>query len=447
MILGRGAQKFWNLSHDPFSELPLQFKVPEDYSLLVKTTNINAMNNIYSGMENDRVSKVYIVLGERGCGKSTAQQYLYRIIDLGKEEKNHFPIFCGINLVEKNLDTIRLSIHHSILNSLIKKISKNRKLAKTLDMKRAQKISDSNSFLQMETEIKRLIEEIHEHYHKVSIFIDDLDKANARKYPMYEEYFKTMQSFYTDLCSYPTFIFVAMLSYFGKRFEISDELSYLGRKVVQMKSWSKAELRSLLSKRLESAYIGPGNFSLYRIFDDESLDIIFEKNGMLPRYVVNGCRRLMHKAYEASEIDEPGTTIPCRPIKKVFCNYFPEFVVGHDIPVFISFKNIHGLVLQRYRRAYDLIKRCISRNENLIYQIVDGVFSVWKTNTYHDKNILGIIERYNIANSYRTKKDVKYEVEPIISELLTYLYNTLDSDDESVKHYFIESRLHIYYSG
>ena len=445
VILDRGAQKFWNLSHDPFSELPLQFEDSVDYDFLVKTENINVMSSIYSSMENDNVSKIYTVFGVRGCGKSTAQQYLYRLIEQEQERKGHFPIFCGVNLDEKSLDSIRLSVHYSILNSLIEKISGNREIAENFDIERSQRINRSGKFLHIETEIRRLIKMIHQVYYRVSIFIDDLDKADFKKYWLYKEYFRIMQSFYTDLCSYPTFIFVAVRPYFGTNFEVSDELSYLGMKRIQMKQWSKEELASLVSKRLRSAYMGAGRFNLYKVFDSEALDIIFEKNGMLPRYVINGCRRLMQRAYEASEVDEPGVTIPCKPIRKVFCNYFSEFVVGHGIPEFVSFKDLHGIVLQRYRKAYDLIKRCISKNESLAYEITDGVFSVWKTSRFDDKGILRILEKFNIIHSSKVKRGMKYEVEPIIGELLNYLYEKLDEHDESVKHYFIESHLHFDY--
>ncbi|MBU7046174.1 MAG: ATP-binding protein [Theionarchaea archaeon] len=445
ITMGRGVQKFWNLNCDPFSELPLQFRNPDDYSFLVKTSNINSMNNIYSGMENDSVSKIYMVLGERGCGKSTAQHYLYTLVEQTKFKKNHFPVFCGINLDETDFNAIRLSIHYSILNSLIESILEDEELARNVNIERSQRINDSREFLPIETEIKRLIRKIHQIYKKISIFIDDLDKIDIRNYSLCERYFKTTQSFYTELCSYPTFIFIAMLPYFGKRFETSEELSYLGKKGVEMKPWNKTELDSLLSKRLESAYEGFGKFHLSNIFDNESLDMIFEKNEMLPRYVMNSCRRLMQKAYEASEIDEPKIAIPCKPIKKIFCNYFSELIKGYGVSEFISFKHIHGIVLQRHRRAYDLIKRCMSRNENIVYKIIDGTFSVWKNNSFHDKETLMIIEKFNIVHSYRTKKEVKYEVESIIDELLTYLYNTLDSYDESVKYYFIESRLHTNY--
>lgn len=90
-----------------------------------------------------------------------------------------------------------------------------------------------------------------------------------------------------------------------------------------------------------------------------------------------------------------------------------------------------------HSKARELIEKCFKRNEGLIYDLTEAMFSIKEKRTFHDKEVLHILERMNIIQPDASRKKNRYRLVPPVDNLINYLINSMESDTESVKYYFV----------
>lgn len=432
--LEEGGMRFWNLQFDPFSESPLCFEDYRDYDFLVKTSNINLMANICAQLSNDYVSKTFFLLGDRGSGKSSALRYLDSLLN-EKSNVNDISVYCNVlSLNDGGHDQIRDTLHKTLLDSLLEKVDTSDKLRQSIDaLSISDKVLYSNDLFAVDREIKRVLGKISHYYDRIFIFVDNLDKSDA--YRAFENYFKVNQGFYEEIKKRKTFLFIAMKPFIGERLRKSHETGFLDQKTFTMKGWSPDELNLLVSRRLQCAYSGY-DFHLGKFFESDALNVIYERNRHLPRYVISSCRRLLERAYQSSKQER--VEIPCKPIKKVFLRIHKDCIRGYRHG-YDDFGIVDSLVLENHPKAYELIEKCFRSNESMAYELTEALFSVRENGTFHDKEVLQTLERMNIIQSITAQKKRRYQLVPLVDNLIHYLVNSMEDDIESAKYYLMSN--------
>jgi Cdc6-like AAA superfamily ATPase len=442
VLFDSAALYFWKLRFDPFRRTPLQFGNEIDYEMLVKTEGILAMNDLKKQLENNPMSLILVVTGDRGSGKSTAVHYLFNSFYQDVqfiETRKILPIFCGVNqLIVENAESIRKSFHSSLLDALNKSI---RELGnsvvefRSIDLSTAyEALEDENSF-KINDNIYEFLHILSSCFKKIIIFVDDLDKADPSKYDLFEEFFRGEQDFLENyVVKNNTSILITLQPFMFERFKNNKELSYFGDKTIDIQTWTKKDLNELIHRRICLAFQGdPKGCFLNHFFDPLGLEHIYQNADYTPRFVLIALKHLMQKASDLS-VDKRNTFV-VKPLSKAFCvAYLPEVTTNIQRKWFKIFGNIDTCVASEYSVAFRDVKELVKENEGLAREVLDALLAIWITKKTDDKKSLEILLNRRMVRPYYKNE---FEVETKIGKLLSYLFNVLSQDKNQVRYYLL----------
>lgn len=430
--LSRGALKYWNLKFDSIDALPLLFKKSVDFEYLVRTSTIHAMSDIRSQLTDELATKVILVPGNRGSGKTTAMLFLGHL--LGREHHSAF-VNCNTVIKVKDFDTFTENIHTSILFSLTEFVTRTQRLGYDSVVLESEKAVQSGNILLVDRYIDKLLSFLSSTHEKTVLFLDNLDKPAPEKYRLLRDFFRYDQRLFENLREHDgVFTFISVQPFICDAICSNPETSSVAGKTIEVNPWTTDELDRLLINRLKVASIG-GEIQLYRYFSSEARSLIYNKNDFNPRWVLLAVKKLFQKRYETDEDKEQPISIDA-----TFFKEHPKASEGAKL-VFtefdLKFDTLDGLVARSYPKEFLRIRKALRENSTMAYDMMDSLVSLF----FKQKTPSERVKRTLIETGLLRKSGRKLEVSPDIKRLLEFLNEQLPPDPDSVRYFFLSRPL------
>jgi len=274
--------KVWKMNPGiPFYIDPLKFEDNSDNlsKLFVKNSYleriIQEINQIINSMEGSN-KRIYII-GERGMGKSTLLNYLYKLY----MKDNNLVLYCDIlgGRVNENAD---YNFLYSIFNGFQKSIAY---LPKELEKFKKRILTENNKFgktVQLQSFLDQLINDISKKV-KIIILIDEFDKKNP---DLALEVLSNIQNFLNKKNVF--YIFAGT----PKWLDMLDVQDYSGLdgKRFRLKTWDLDTTEKVIKRRLAIKLI------YEEIFRNDALNEIVKKGEGIPRYILMRVNEILIEA-------------------------------------------------------------------------------------------------------------------------------------------------------
>ncbi|MFX1554998.1 MAG: ATP-binding protein [Promethearchaeota archaeon] len=434
-----GALRFWNLTQDPFSGFPLKFKSDRDFKILVKTETINVARDITKQIKESEFPISWLAKGSRGAGKSTAMRYIMTQLD----QDYVFPIMVNIDYVDdSDLNSLALSINRAIFSSIYLKLKDYESSTGTItyETKDIEEIISCENLPRINLKIMELKNFLTRLYPKLLFIIDNLDKPRATDIDVYLDYFRTYQGFYEKLLlDSNSHIMIAVNPYMYSKFKTNIQVRILNGKKVEITNWEEEELTELIEKRLKTYCESSFDFQLSKFFTRDALEQIFRINSYNPSKTMNAVRQLMQKSYEESE--NPKTNYSLKPIRLDFVRRFQNEAQGFKgiiTPKDFELVDSHIIKNDNYLESYEIVKRCIESHDDISYEIIDGLITIYEKGKINDLRTTNILIHSKIIEK---EKSGRFKVDKKVRNFIEYLHKAMDMDLENVKTYLFNSTL------
>ncbi len=462
---GTSAMKFWGLKNDPFKPTPLNFKNPLHYEYFVKTRTINALKDVKKQFLADSDSRIILLLGSRGTGKTTSMKYLSSI--MSKEDEGAAFIECSINA---NLDDFRKTVHWSIFKAMRTYLIKNNKLTNE-QMSYLYKISFQDNVIAIEDGIEQLSEIVCSHYTKRILFLDNLDKAtDTNLFQTIQKYFRTQQMFYEKLLEMDNiYIIIALLPIF-RDLLTNQEVNFLAGNVIRVRPWTETELDSLFKRRLKASFIKKMKekenenedpekenekdlLRLNNIIETKARTLIYLNNDYNPRWALLAFKKVLTRYYEIylykkanesvpkyksnTKLDNPDgvDTLKEPLVTHRFCHTFSREVQAtknQPIPK-IDFDIVDVYGRNKFKNAYNKIKNILLQFKDVRLEIIETMIEVHSHEEIQDQ--LSLNKLMGIGMIQRSQD--RYIFTPDVTRLFDYLYDGVNKNYSYLRYYFV----------
>lgn len=442
----KGVLNFWNLERDPFQVAPLNPHQSLDRSILVATKTIKRIRGESEAIENSRTSLSYIIRGGRGTGKSTAIYDLYHRLSQEANSTGNLPINCNVypdqDFVETTENIIQ-DIHVSLLMSLDRLLQSEHypykhHLDELKDIIR-DGLLNTDKRVFVDRAIFAVFEILMRNFNRIIVFVDNLDKIHPKDYYRIAESLSRDQMFIEFLMKGEilpegkscTFVF-AINNFIASLIE--REISYLGDTAIEIEPWSNDEMIELIDKRLQSVS-RDRPYNLLNYFERDALKEIFIANDYNPRYCQNACKKLMEESYmvyvntEAREVNKP--------IKKHFCCSKPAVMDGTKGFLASTKFEILDLRLRKHHRgAYMDLQRCLNESKDRAPEVIRILIDIFRGKNEQDPGKVPETPiRRSLIKTRKRGNTILYYLMPRIYDLIQYVDELLDSNDEVMQHF------------
>ncbi len=446
---GTDVMNFWGLKDDPISPSPLNFKIPVHFDYFVKTRTINAVNDVKRQFMNGTESRILLLLGSRGTGKTTAMKYLSSLVN--KESTEIAFIDCPIRA---DKDDFKKSVHLSIYKGMRNFLLKSKKLTGE-EINRLHSPISKLDVSEIEDQMEILLDIICSSYPKRMIFLDNLDKTTAGNlFEIVHGYFKSQQAVYENLLDYDNiYVFISLLPIF-KDLLTDPEVNFLAGKVIKVRTWTESELNDLLGKRLKMAFTRKEAFRLDNFFTKQTLRLIYVANEYNPRWSLLAIKKLMKRYYEVysnrkakldSEINDKNNEkskeivdVNKKPlINEAFCRFYHREIQGvRGTPaVKIDFETLDVQARNRFKNAYDKTKIMIEQFKDFRLEIIETMISIYS----HDDILEDQLSLNKLSESgFVQVSHGRYEFTPDVLKLFNFLYDNVHKNLSLLRHYLLQ---------
>lgn len=433
---------------NPFSTGPLNFSKESNINALIKAKHLHFLRGIYTGLDEEEFSRIYIIAGDRGSGKSTSLKYL-DYLTWGRE-RNVGSILCDCPVNKTDLEKLNVLIPARILKSLLEFMGRDSQIRENLwqfqssDLPKHHKYLESNDSFQIENSIITLLEKISKVYNYVLISIDNLDKIEVSDWEIFNNYFTQNQGFIEKILNVGNFksvcVLISMHKYMVKN--ISKQDSYLKGDIIDIPKWEYQHSKNLILKRLEVAS-RQKKFKHKYFITDEVLRMIYIKSNGNPRSAIILTGNLLNKAYEINEQERLGR----KALEPKFVKKYLSEIIGSDtISRFATLQKIDEDLLRYFHRTSINLEKCIKDNPNQAYELGKLLIelSIGKNKKILDKSlrlkekeIIDILIECNLILSSKKKKVTVYKLTQKAKKMMNFISMKLNNDKNLMLNYMI----------
>lgn len=438
-----GAQKFWALRLDPFFMRPLRVSRAKERALLVKSVPIKRMNDLVKSFKEDDFSKIVLLEGSRGSGKTTALKYVCEQIGSNPEV---FIVFCNVSGLDvESPEELGAVVHKWILLSLCREIRRSAKLRRVIDLSNVSNTKEKVSLEELNFRIQNLIENISYWYSKIFICLDNIDKVRLEKWRLICEYFAQQQPFYESVTvhslSKDAICYVVISSMIFMERILTKDSSYLGDNTIRIEKWDFDGISQLVEKRLEFA-CRKKDFDLNMFFTRDALQMIYASNDGNPRYVMSSCKALMQQA----SIDK------VKPISKGFCSEHQDLLRGTSFFVVGDLELVRAIIRTEYAGQYLKLRSILRSGKHDPLLLVDKLILIYMNQsgkkkelempeTQEDREILAYLTKTGLLPMETSSRRDVYNLYSPMLKMFDALYRRLQGDLDIMRLFFITSAM------
>lgn len=429
--LSMEAMNYFGLKIEPFFMDEISVGLIQSSDLLVKTRGINETNGLLQQFLNDKKSRIVLLEGHRGSGKTTTMNYMLSEILKIQEREGIFPIFCSVSFSKAypSHEEIKEYLHKALLIALIDTIQ-NRKFP-VARIAEAENISRTDDLIQIDREIRRILYAISMSYPRIILFVDNLDKTEPRNWVEVERYFSSNQDFYTaKLLSglgRKSIIYIVLATQKWMGTWLVNQVQYMmGGKELVLEEWTLGETHQLFKKRVQWAS-DRNSITLNSYFESQALIYIHTVNQALPRYIMRAWQQILNKAAEEK----------VRPVGLRFVRRYRELVKGISLETdLVSNVEILDRRLRREcPRTYRKLFQCLesAEGENVL-NVMDTLISIYSNGFSADKNSIDLLLKLGLIVEKKTKKDEisQYTTAKLVDQMLKITADQFGGDIEAI---------------
>ncbi|KYK32731.1 MAG: ATP-binding protein [Theionarchaea archaeon] len=428
--LSMAAMEYFKIKREPFFMDDIPVNLIQKWDLLVKTRGIKDMNGLMERFLNDKKSRIVLVEGHRGSGKSTAVNYLISELLKIKEEEGIFILSCSVDIpkARPSHEEIKRYVHKTLLRTLIDKIQ-SLEYAIT-GVAQAEEAFKGEDFVQIDHEIHRLLYAISSTYKRIILFIDNLDKSDPRNWVEVEQYFSSHQAFYTSKLmsglQKDSYIYVVVTAQKWMGTWLVNQVQYMmGGMEIRLGEWLLRETNLLFKKRIQWASDKEINPKYY--FESPALTYIHTINQALPRYVMRAWQQILNKAAEEKE----------QPIRLKFCKKYRELVKGIDLESDLA-SNVEILdkrLRREYPKTYKKLFRCLEKVEaEHVLSVMDTLISIYLSKYTDDKPSADLLLKHGLIEEMEIKEGEinRYKVTKLVEKMFKITEEQFKGDSEAI---------------
>ena len=233
----------------------------------MKTRTIFAIKDIKNQFDESLTSRIILLHGNRGSGKTTAMRYFATLIKSNADQAFlEVPVYLNIN----NYGDFEREVNKSILIGMKDHLQGEEKIGPNI-VKEVQESIRTFDTATINSQIRLLFKIFCRYYKKRIIFIDNLDKPVTKHMKMIFDYFVLSQSFYEYFIKTPnTFIFIALQPFIGEKISKDRETAFFAGRSIRIRLWTYKEMDDLVEKKFERVY--NGEFELNNFFSKAALN-------------------------------------------------------------------------------------------------------------------------------------------------------------------------------
>jgi hypothetical protein len=423
--LGRGALTHWGLEEDRIATTPLSFedKNSIDREFLVETKTVHAMRDIQTQLRKNFISRIVLLFGDRGAGKTSAMRFLRSLLE---DDPDIAFIECPIQLDTSNVNEFRKYIYISLLTRMVDFLLERELIDGKVHGAIYDTIDKGNHAI-IASAVEAIFKKLSSAFLKRIIFLDDLDKVELEKHALLTNYFTIEQSFYNIFTKRSnTYVFLALQENPGIEFTKDKNINWISGKTLIIKPWTDIELDNLLINRLEKVYV-KGRFDLNRIFTSEARIIIYNHNRYNPRWSLIAVKKLLQKGYEENKNIIDGQ----------FClDNIDELSIVRDGHL-VAQHDYHTLEVHLkhlYKAPNTRIENVIKRNVTNKHPLIKTLVSIFKDKEVEDRVALNKL----LDEGLVIRNNKKYSLANDITKLFAYADNILDGDQTKIFYFLMQ---------
>lgn len=429
--LDEQGKDYWSLDCDPFFKRPLKLSRNVDWSIFVRSSpGARLAGSLAKSFREDTHSKIIIMEGDKGWGKSTAIEYLGQLV---KQDPSVFAAYCdayGI-LPFSSSEELAARLHPKLLRTILDSCRFDRRLSTSLVLEGEDTIKRAKREHKIEEYLELVLRQISYSYERILICVDNLDKVPFMLWSRLAEYFGEQQPFYetiTDKCldlksiCYTVF---PMMSQAEKI--ITRDASYFGDNTLRLKMWAPKEIRELVQKRLYFAHKGH-DFDINNFFTEESLKLIYERNDGNPRY----CQEVCSKLLQQGSIDR------IKLVSADFCNKYPDLTRSSSAFVVSDLELLSKIIRHDHAAIYMKLRSMLKEGRHdpgvvlgnllVVYCRQRGIRSAEVNDLETVDEVLDILSKYELLNRRTMHGEIIYTLSLGLREMIDTLYEKLHED-------------------
>lgn len=428
--LNMTAMDYFGIRREPFFMDDISVSLMQTSDLLVKTRGIKDMNGLLDRFLNDKKSRIVLIEGHRGSGKTTAINYLFSELNKIREEKGIFIISCSVDIPKAfpSHEEIKKFVHKTLLRTLIDEIQ-NHEYTIT-GVTQAEDAFRGDDLVQIDYEIHRLLHAVSSTYKRIIFFIDNLDKVEPRSWVEVERYFSSNQAFYTTKLlsglQKDSYIYVVITAQKWMGTWLVNQVQYMmGGMEIRLEEWLLRETNLLFKKRIQWACDKEIDSRYY--FESPALTYIHTINQALPRYVMRAWQQILNKAAEEK----------IRPIGLKFCKKYRELVKGINLEkdlvsnVQILDKRLRKECPTTYRKLFKCLGEVEAEN---VLNVIDALISVYLNNYTDDVASTDLLLKFGLIEKAETKEGeiTRYRVTKLVEQMFRITGEQFKGDVEAI---------------
>ncbi len=428
--LNMTAMDYFGIKREPFFMDDISVGLIQRSDLLVKTRGIKDMNGLLGNFLNDKKSRIVLIEGHRGSGKTTAINYLFSELFKIREEEGIFIIFCSVDIPKAfpSHEEIKKVVHRTLLRTLIDEIQ-NHEYTIT-GVAQAEEAFKGDDLVQIDYEIHRLLYAISSTYKRIIFFIDNLDKIEPRNWVEVERYFSSNQAFYTTKLlsglQKDSYIYVVITAQKWMGTWLVNQVQYMmGGMEVRLDEWLLRETNLLFKKRIQWACDKEIDPKYY--FEGPALTYIHTINQALPRYVMRDWQQIFKK-------DEEEKT---RPIGLKFCKKYRELVKGINLEtnlasnVQVLDKRLRKECPTTYRRLFKCLEDVEAEN---VLNVMDALISIYLNNYTDDMTTVDLLLKSGLIEKAESREGevTRYKVTKLVEQMFKITGEQFKGDVEAI---------------
>lgn len=428
--LSMTAMEYFGIKREPFFMDDIPVGLMQTSDLLVKTRGIKDMNGLMERFLNDKKSRIVLVEGHRGSGKTTAANYLFSELFKIREERGIFILSCSIDIpkARPSHEEIKKYVHKTLLRTLIDEIQ-GHEYAIT-GVAQAEEAFKGDDLVQIDHEIHRLLCAISSAYKRIILFIDNLDKTEPPNWVEVEQYFSSNQAFYTTKLMSglheDSYIYIVVTAQKWMGTWLVNQVQYMmGGMEIRLGEWLLRETNLLFKKRIQWASDKEINPKYY--FESPALTYIHTINQALPRYVMRAWQQILNKAAEEKE----------RPVRLKFCRKYRELVKGINLESDLA-SNVEILDKRLRRecpRTYRKLFKCLEKVEaEHVLSVMDALISIYLNRYTDDKPSADLLLKHGLIEEIETKEGEinRYKVTKLMEKMFKITEEQFKGDSEAI---------------